>query len=322
MRILNEQAMRQAVDCQMLMQAIEEGFRVFASGQCQMADRFTVKWEDNLVMYMPCQMQEAVGTKILAEIPSNPARGLPYLDGLMILQDGETGKPLAILNGSVLTALRTGAVGGVAMKYFAHPGSRSLGLVGCGTQGLHQLFFGCMTQEIQDLYLYDAYKKDLSAFVSQLKSMIAPRQVSIHICGDTRELLEKSQIVVTATQATSPVFPEEPELFRGKCLIAFGSWKPNMREIPSAVFQVADTVYTELPFACEESGDLSQPLSEGILRKEQVRYLGDALLGREPFSLGETRYYKSVGMGIFDLMAARMLWKIASSRNLGVEVAF
>jgi len=80
-----------------------------------------------------------------------------------------------------------------------------------------------------------------------------------------------------------------------------------MRELPEAIWQVADTVYTELPYACEETGDLAQPLQSGALKEHQVRYMADHLQDMKAgndWALGKTRFYKSVGMSLFDLIVA------------------
>ncbi|MEG2144987.1 MAG: ornithine cyclodeaminase family protein, partial [Oscillospiraceae bacterium] len=217
-----------------------------------------------------------------------------------------------------------GAVGGVAIKHFSKETATSVGLCGCGVQGLHQLMYACTARNIKNIYLYDGFIKDYGNFKEKLQKAIAPNDVNITPCKDTRELLEKSEILISATQATSPLYPNDRELLRGKCFIAIGSWKPNMREIPDAIWDLVENVYTELPFACEESGDLSQPLEEGRLNMSKVKYIGDFLSlkkdGKAP-NLGDTTFYKSVGMGLFDLMAAQMIYEKAKEKNIGTDLS-
>ncbi|MEG1971753.1 MAG: ornithine cyclodeaminase family protein, partial [Oscillospiraceae bacterium] len=293
---------------------------IFHKGACITPDRYAVSQNENTVMYMPCFANGVIGTKMLTEIPENPKKGLPYLSGLMILNDGTTGEPLAILNGQTLTALRTGAVGGVAIKHFSKETASAVGLCGCGVQGLHQLMYACSVRNIKNIYLYDGFLKDYSNFKERLEKAILPKKVTITTCKDTTELLEKSEILISATQAVSPLYPNDRKLLKGKCFVAIGSWKPNMRELPDAIWDLVENVYTELPFACEESGDLSQPLAEGRLSMSRVKYIGDYLSlkseGKAP-QIGETSFYKSVGMGLFDLMAAQMIYEKAKEKNIG-----
>ncbi len=134
--------------------------------------------------------------------------------------------------GNTLTALRTGAIGGLAAKHLAREDAATAGLVGCGVQGLHQLTFLCQVRPIRTVYLYNHGSKDLGPFCRQLEAMVAPKPLAIEICPDPDTLLAKSDIVVTATPAKAPLFADDPAPFRGKCLIAIGSWQPDMRRFP------------------------------------------------------------------------------------------
>jgi ornithine cyclodeaminase/alanine dehydrogenase-like protein (mu-crystallin family) len=223
----------------------------------------------------------------------------------------------------VITALRTGAVGGVAIRHLSRADSRSVGVVGCGVQGLHQLMYACAVRDIGHIYLYDAFLRDFEPFMQKVTEALAPKNVDITVCKSADEVLEESDIVITATQAKEPLFSDDETLLKGKCFVAIGSWKPDMRELPDAIWKLVDHVYTELPFACEESGDLSQPIEDGLLDASRVRYMGDFLKDKQNgvvAELGDTRFYKSVGMGIFDLMAAKVLIERAREESIGSYV--
>ena len=139
MLFLSEQEMWQSVTLEDVMDAIEDAYAIHKSGNYKMPDRFIAQRDKNMMLYMPCFLDSVIGTKMLSEFPDNSSLGIPYLNGLMILNNAKTGLPKAIMNGSVLTAMRTGAVGGVALRYLAPEDAASVGLVGCGMQGLHQL---------------------------------------------------------------------------------------------------------------------------------------------------------------------------------------
>jgi len=320
MLILNKKDMYQAADLGEIMDSIERAHILFRDDACFSPDRYSVTHDNKTMLYMPSYADGLIGTKMLAEFPENPAKGHPYLSGLMIVNLLETGAVEAILNGEVITALRTGAVGGVAIRHLAREDSRSVGLVGCGVQGLHQLIYACAVRDIQTIYLYDAFLRDFEPFIQKVKEAISPKEVHIVVCENTDELLGDSDIVITATQAKEPVFSNDEALLKGKCFVAIGSWKPEMRELPDAIWKVVDHVYTELPFACEESGDLSQPIEDGLLDLSRVKYMGDFLKDKKngiAAELGHTRFYKSVGMGIFDLMAAKVIIERAKKENIG-----
>ena len=310
MLLLKEEDIRRAVTFTDMMDAVEEAFRLFTAGEYTMAERTTVSRDGLTMLCMPCFAGGHVSTKILASCPQNPARGLPALDGVVLLNRADTGALEAILDGGTVTALRTGAVGGLAARYLSREDAHTAGLIGCGMQGLHQLAFLCAVRDIRTIYLRQTPGHDLSGFLERLRAMITPGQVEVVLCPDGDSVLRQSEIVVTATPAQRPLFSDEPALFRDKCIIAIGSWRPEMRELPDAIFSAAENVFTELPFACEESGDLSQPLATGILTLDRVRYFGELLdeirKGSAPKPSG-TQYFKSVGMGIFDTLAAKTI---------------
>lgn len=320
MRYLSPSDIRQALSYEEMMAAVEEAFLLFAQGQCAMADRSALTQGRTTLATMPCFAGGYAATKLIASSPDNARRGLPSLYGTVLLSQGDTGQPVALLEGNTLTALRTGAIGGLAARHLAPEGAASAGLVGCGVQGLHQLAFLCQVRPIRTVYLYNHGSKDLGPFCRQLEAMAAPKTFSIELCPDPDTLLAKSDIVVTATPATAPLFADDPAPFQGKCLIAIGSWQPEMREIPEAIWQATQEVFLELPFACQESGDLSQPLASGALKPEGLRYFGDYLLAKgagSPPALPHTRYFKSVGMAVFDAIAARNVYLAAREKGLG-----
>lgn len=322
MLLINENEMKSAVTHEDMMGAIEEAFDRFTQGAYNMAERFVTKDKEESMLYMPCFIDEMIGTKMLSIYPNNPSLGKPYIDGLMILNNREDGSPMAIMNGRVLTAIRTGAVGGVAMKYLAHENSESVGVIGCGVQGFYQLQYAFSVRHIKNVYLYDAVKEDLSEFIDRLK--LENDGIRYIQCEDSRSVVEASDIVITATGSKEPVIPNDPELLKGKCFIAIGSWRPDMQEIPDAIWDVVDRVYTELPYACEESGDLLNPIEKGIIKEEQVGYMGEfleSLKSGQQEALGATRFYKSVGMSLFDVMASKKIYDKAVEKGLGTEIS-
>lgn len=326
MQIINEKEMWNAITLTEVMDAIEDAYEIHRQGSYLMPERFIAARDKDLMLYMPCFLDKIIGTKMLAEFPDNPKMGLPYLNGLMILNDSETGLPKAVMNGSTLTALRTGAVGGVALRYLAPEDCRSAGLVGCGMQGLHQLLYACAVRPLTDLYLFDEFVTDLNPFMERLSAKLeqaGTHGVRIHVCPDVISLVKNSQILISATQSSTPVYPDDEELLRGKCFVAIGSWRPERRELPDAVWKLVQNAYTELPYACKETGDLRIPLESGALTTDRVRYMEDLILDTKegrPHSHAQTRCFKSVGMGIFDARVAQLIYENALKKEIGQNI--
>ena len=165
MRILSQYDMEQALSLEQIMDQVEQAYRLDRQGQAVTPPRPQVEQGGRSILYMPCFTGNTFGTKILTVVPENARRGLPTIDGLMLRNDGETGRPTALLEGKALTALRTGAVGGVALRHLADPGSQVLGVAGTGTQGFYQALFACTVLPIRQVLFYNAHGKDLTDFI-------------------------------------------------------------------------------------------------------------------------------------------------------------
>ena len=116
MLLLNKKDIEKSVDLDGMMDQIEEAYKIFESGAYYMPPRPTVEHDNKTLIYMPCYTKDSLGTKMLTIFPENASLGLPSIDGLVLMNDPKTGKPLAILDGQTVTAYRTGAVGGVGKR--------------------------------------------------------------------------------------------------------------------------------------------------------------------------------------------------------------
>ena len=309
MIFLGKEEVEKLVDPNEIMDQIEEAYRIFGADAYYMPPRPVIEHENKTLIYMPCFTEDIIGTKMLTIFPENAKLGLPSLDGLVILNDRTTGAPLAIMDGQAVTAWRTGAVGGVGIRHLSRKDARTVGIVGAGAQGFHQAVYACAARDIETVYIWNHSGRDLTDFMARLKKTIADPDVEVVQCKTVEELVKASDIICTATPSEEPVLPNDRELLEGKCIIAIGSYTPQMREIPDVIWDLVDNVYIELPYACEESGDLSQPLAEGRLTMDRVVLMDKFLAsGADEDEIAKkTTYFKSVGMGLFDVCVAQKL---------------
>ena len=315
MIVLSKEQIEEMVDPDQMMDQIEEAYRIYGSGEFYMPPRPTVEHENKQLMYMPCYTKDIIGTKILSIFPENSKLGLPSIDGIVLLNDYTTGAPLAVMDGQSVTAWRTGAVGGVGIRHLSRKDCRTVGIIGAGMQGFHQAVYACEARDIHTVYVFNHSDRDLTDYLERLKKAIDKEDVKVVQCKAVEELVRNSDIICTTTPSTTPVLPDDKDLLRGKCIIAIGSYMPEMREIPDAVLDLVDNVYIELPYACEESGDLSQPLASGKLTKDRVKLMHEYLVsGEKEIKEGQTTYFKSVGMGLFDVCIAQKLYEVAKEK--------
>jgi ornithine cyclodeaminase/alanine dehydrogenase-like protein (mu-crystallin family) len=143
--------MKKTVTYSQVMDKVEDAYRIFQSGNFYMPHRPTITHEKNTLLYMPCFMPDCFGTKFLTLFPENPAKGYPVIDGLMLFNDSENGKTLAILDAQYLTALRTGAIGGVGIRNFSRSDCNSVGIIGAGYQGFFQAIYASTARKINNI---------------------------------------------------------------------------------------------------------------------------------------------------------------------------
>jgi len=319
---LGEQDIRRAVSYEEIMGAVERALVIAESGDFEMPQRMHVHHEGNTLLYMPCFKSGVFGTKLLTLFPQNAAQNQPVIEGLMLLNDAQTGAPLALLNGAVLTALRTGGVGGVGIRHTTPPQAKTLGLVGAGVQGMEQLIFASKVRKLDRVTISDISSERLLAFTKKAKEVLPG--VTVKASESPVDLLQASEIVITATSATEPVLPDCEGLIEGKSFIGIGSYKPDMREFPQAVFSKLDRVYIDTEHGLHESGDLVTPLKLGWVEPGQIMTLGSLLSStkKRVVRAGETTLFKSVGMAMFDLVVAELIYQRALEQGLGQQIAY
>lgn len=347
-----------------LMNQMEEAMSLFEANQLNMPPRTHVTDRENALLFMPCFGKEYFCTKLVSVFPGNEGTEHPVVNGIVILNDAKTGVPVAILDGQTLTGIRTGAVGGLGVRHFSSLGSDTAGIVGSGVQGFHQILFACTAylelngKPIRRVYIHNRNSRKVQGFIASLESATDNTELEgtefIHATS-VEELLEASQTVILATSSEQPVLPDKPELLEGKCIVAIGSYRPDMQEIPRSAFEIADRMFLDTSHAAHESGDVINPLKHGWINRDKVQSLGDFLIKNKNFHnfchpeftekketlkeeetghldtsdnshssdevlRGKNIIYKSVGMAAFDMMAAVYIFNRAKKCNTGRQL--
>jgi ornithine cyclodeaminase/alanine dehydrogenase-like protein (mu-crystallin family) len=316
---LGADTLAKAASTDEIMDAIEQAYAIETAGAFEMPARIHLDHNKNTLLYMPCFIDKIFGTKMLTLFPDNPAKGKQVINGLVILNDVDSGEPVAILDGAKLTALRTGAVGGVAVRHTTPQNACTAGLIGTGVQGYQQLLFAASARKLKHISVFDLDSDKVRLFCEKI-SVDLPG-VKISPAGTVEELLSESEIVITATPAEKPVLPDDENLLQNKSYIGIGSYKPEMREFPRALYTLVDRVIIDTEHGLEESGDLITPLQEGWIDRANImefgKYLGDKGTHSEEL---KTRLFKSVGMALFDIVVGELLYRKALEKNLGVQL--
>lgn len=317
MLYLSKNDIDSVVELDEVIEIIEKAMKVYESKQFTQPDRITInRNEQETYLYMPCFTDEVKGTKMLTLFSENAKKGIATIQGLMVLNDNETGKIKCIMDGSAITAYRTGAVGSCGIKHTTPENVTKLGVIGSGVQGFYQSLYACSIRPIHDIYVFDIFEEKAKEFAKKLEDALP--HVHIHVMDESVKVVQEAQVILTVTTSKKPVIPNDPALIEGKHFIGIGSFKPIMQEYPEAVFKALDEVYIDVDFAKEETGDLVNPLKEGWIQEEQVHTLGNYL--DQELDVNKTTLYKSVGMALFDIFVANYIYEKAMEENIGTQL--
>jgi ornithine cyclodeaminase len=275
-----------------------------------------------LVMPAYVPSQAALGVKVVSVFTGNPALGLPTITSLVSLFDDATGQPLAIMEGGYLTALRTGAVSGVASRLLARPEARVLTVVGAGAQALTQAAAVCAVREIERVIVVGRSESSLATFRERATAEWPGVAERLETTTDVSAAVRAADIVCTATTSATPVF-NDADVKPGTHINGVGSFTPAMQEVPAATVARALLVVDQVEPALEEAGDLIIPLRDGVISRDHIgRELGQLVGGEAEgrTSTEQITLFKSVGNAVQDMAVARFAFLEAQRAGAGQAV--
>ncbi|MGS2779619.1 ornithine cyclodeaminase family protein [Robertmurraya sp. GLU-23] len=320
MLLLSEKDIDKSLSMEEAIDVIEEALLKYAKNEFVMPDRnfYKVKNEDTLLI-MPCFVDDCIGLKVVTSYPSNNTTSSPVTQGLVLINNRETGDPLAIINGTKLTAIKTAAVSGVAMKIFMKE-AKTIGLVGTGLQGMYQLLAAISSTSVQTIYLFNRSCEKMENFIREFRE-ISDSDINIIPVFDIMELVRNSQIIITSTTSVSPVLPNESGIYENKLIVGVGSYKSNMRELPRKLFENLDYYYIDSEQGKVECGDIIDPLENGWIKDNQIVLLSDFLKGELPAARNKNPIvFKTVSMALFDACIGNYVFKKANKLGIGQEI--
>lgn len=259
----------------------------------------------------------AAGLKWAGGYAGNPAKGLPYLLALIVLQDPLTGLPLAVMDGGEITAIKTGATAAVCAREFSNPDRNTLTLIGAGVQGTSCAVGVARAVDLAEVRIYDTVQASARRAAERLSR---EEGVRAHACGSVQEAVQGSSIIVTATQADEPLVKNE-WIAPGVTAISIGSWQ----EFDHAFTLTADKVLVDSYEDCVHRGELAKLIQAArVTQNDLYGTLSEVFAGKKPArtSPDERILIVLVGMGIHDIALARSTYDIAVASGRGTRFAF
>lgn len=341
MLILNADEVRQALPMDQTIAAMKDAFASLSNGAAVVPLRIhlPIPNHEALSLFMPVYLKtdsnEALAIKIVSLFPENPGRGHAYIQAVVLVLESDTGRAFALLEGSVLTAIRTGAGSGAAIDILARKDSKTVAIFGAGAQGRAQLEAACAVRNIETVYIYnpariipplgserdnttrekaDAFAKQMAGYKSIPKD--------IRVAKNPKEAIEYADIICTATSSALPVF-EDKDVRPGTHISAIGAYTPQMQELPVETVARSRIVVDSYATVMAEAGDIVQAIHAGLIKESDIHAeIGEIVLGRKSGrqSEDEITFFKSVGNAVQDAMAAQVALANAQKLKIGQTV--
>ncbi len=320
--ILTDDEVKKLLSLSEVIEAVESAFKEKGLGRVQMPAKIYLyyrKYGGDL-RAMPSFLEDfdISAVKVVNVHPQNPAKnGLPTVMAVIILIDPSTGAPLAIMGGTTITDMRTGAAGGVAAKYLARKNSKIVGLVGAGAQARTQLAALLeVYKHLETVRVWSRTEATKKSFADEIQQDYGDAVQVVPVTG-VREAVEGSDIVVTATPSRQPLVMSDM-VSAGMHITCIGADAVGKEELDPAILQKAKIVVDDWAQA-SHSGEINVPLSRGLIAKDDVwadigEIVAGLKIGRQ--NKDEVTVFMSTGLAVQDAVTA----KIAYSKALAAKV--
>lgn len=312
-----------AIDPGGAIEAMRSGFSQLSSGEANVPVRGQLASSDGTTLLMPAYLGRTgdLGAKVVSVFPRNRERGLPAVQGVVLLLDAGSGAPLALMDGTELTARRTAAGSALSADLLSDERASILALFGAGAQARAHVWALSAVRSIREIRIVSAsgtsarrLADDLVAGTSSGRS----RGPSIRVTQDRRGALRGADLIVAATTSTRPVF-DGSHIDPGAHVMGVGSYRPDMQEVDVTTVLRSRVVVDSREAAWKEAGDLIVPLRAGLIEKSHVAAeLGEIVNGDLPPGPDghELTFFKSVGNAAQDVAIASAA--LSTARKLGL----
>lgn len=323
MRILTATEVVEAIPMARAIEVARRALEDLSDGGIVAPPRLTLELEAGaLTLFMPGYRPARgdLAVKIVSVHPGNAEQGLPTVQALVAVFEATSGRPLGVLEGSALTALRTGAAVGVATDLLARADARTLAVFGAGVQARAAIRAICAVREIEEIRLISRTATSAERLARELHAT-TPRVGRVILARTPAEAVRGADVIVTATTSSEPVVSGS-DLSPGSHVNAIGAFRPTARELDDAAVVGARIVVDTRAGCLAEAGDLLIPLAAGLIRPESIAELGNVLRGRQEgrTSREQRTLYKSVGHAALDVAIAAEAIRAAEAQGLGIVV--
>jgi alanine dehydrogenase len=326
-RLLTGEEIKRVLPMRQAIEAVKGAFAQLSAGRADVPLRtaLNVPSHNGVTLFMPAflaahgQAAPLMALKIVSVFNDNPDKGLPLIHALVVVVNAETGEPDAVMDGTYLTALRTGAASGAATELLAREDARVAAVIGAGAQGRTQLEAVCAVRTIEEAWICDIEPERAETYAAEMDERVA---ATVSAARSPAEAVRQADVICTATTSSRPVF-DDADVRPGTHINAIGAYTPKMQEIPPQTVLRAKVVIDHHEAALAEAGDLLIPMQQGLMRADHIyAELGEIVAGDRPGreSAEEITLFKSVGVAVQDVAAASAVLEAARETGLGTTL--
>jgi len=293
------------------LQAVEHAFKLEAEGKTRMPPKLYLDLPEYQGDFraMPAYIDGSAGIKWVSVYPNNYNSNLPTVLATIILCDPNNSLPVAIMDGTYITNMRTGAAGGVAVKYLARKDSSVIGMIGAGMQAKTQLSsISEVLPRIEGVRVFDIRREASISFAREMSAKLAINIYSVATIQEASEV----DVLVTTTTSTKPIVKKE-YIRPGTHINAIGADAKGKQELEAELIRNAKVIVDDIEQA-SHSGEINVPLSEGKLKVEEIHgTLGEVLADRKAGRVDneEITIFDSTGLAIHDIVCAKIVYEKA-----------
>ena len=327
MLILNQTDIKKIMQMTKAIAASKEALRLYSEGQTTVPLRLNIDIPNQQAqsLFMPAYIPalNALGIKIVSVFPKNAAINKATVPSQMILMDGLTGEVCAMMDGTFLTQLRTGALQGAATDLLARQDAKTAVLFGTGGQARAQLEALLSVRALEEIQVFGLNSTKTQQFVTQMQEEFTRFNTRIVAGLDADKAIQQADIITAITNSRDPVF-DGRLVKKGSHINGLGSYTPSMHELPETLLQKADKiVFDTKAGVMAEAGDILIQMKSGLINHTNFDgELGEIIAGLIPGreTEQEITVFKSVGSAVFDLVTASLIYQAALTNQVGVQV--
>ena len=326
LRLLSADDVTRALPMSEAIEAVKIAYAQVSAGRVDLPlrTRIDVPEYQGAALFMPAYLGSSgdLAVKIVSVFPRNVAQGIPTIAAVVIVLDARTGRPVALVEGASLTAIRTGAASGVATDVLAREDSKRLAVFGSGAQARTQLQAVCTVRTIEHVRIFSLEAEASKEMVADMAGR-DPIPADVTVAASPAEAIADADIICTATTSDTPVF-DGAGLKPGTHINAIGSYTPAMQEVDVTTIQRALVVVDSIAAVLAETGDLLVPIGRGEITADIIHAeLGQVINGDRSgrTSPEQITYFKSVGLAVQDAVTAGRALARAKAIDLGQTIS-